>query len=149
LPQAGRLLLYRQPTMPGIRVDAGVTEGQEISVHYDPLIAKLIAHGESREAARHRALAALRDYPILGIRTNVPFLIELLEHPRFINGDLDTGFLDVEGAAMRARLLDDVPILAKTVASAAANTAAESPQSRRNSAGAKADPWFTLRGWRG
>src|SRR6185369_14803345 len=129
LPQAGRLLLYRQPTMPGIRVDAGVTEGQEISVHYDPMIAKLIAHGESREAARQRALAALRDYPILGIHTNVPFLIELLEHPRFISGDLDTGFIEAEGAAMRARLDGEVPEAALAVATAA--------QSRRSPAGAK------------
>ncbi len=141
LPQAGRLLLYRQPSMPGIRVDSGVTEGGEIPVHYDPMIAKLIAHGDTREAARHRALAALRDYPILGIRTNVPFLIELLEHPRFISGDLDTGFLDTEGAALRARLSDDPPPDALAVAaidSAPVGRATDQP-----------DPWATLRGWRG
>ena len=86
LPQAGPLLLYREPSMPGIRVDAGVTEGSEVSVHYDPLLAKLIAWGETRDAARRRALAALRSYPILGIRTNIALLIELLEHPRFIAG---------------------------------------------------------------
>ena len=65
---------------------------------------KLIASGETREAARARALAALRNYPILGIRTNIPLLIELLEHPRFVAGDMDTGFLDAEGDAIRARL---------------------------------------------
>src|SRR5688572_23847293 len=78
LPQAGPLLLYRPPVMPGVRVDAGVIEGSEITVHYDPMIAKLIATAETREAARQRALAALRSYPILGIRTNVAFLIALL-----------------------------------------------------------------------
>ena len=86
LPQAGPLLLYREPSMPGIRVDAGVIEGSEVSVHYDPLLAKLIAWGETRDAARRRALAALRSYPILGIRTNIALLIELLEHPRFVAG---------------------------------------------------------------
>ena len=102
LPQAGPLRLYREPSMPGIRVDAGVVEGDAIGVHYDPMMAKLIATGESREDARGRALAALRDFPILGIRTNVPFLIQLLGHPRFISGDIDTGFLDTEGEALRA-----------------------------------------------
>ena len=63
LPQAGPLLLYREPSMPGIRVDAGVIEGSEVSVHYDPLLAKLIAWGETRDAARRRALAALRSFP--------------------------------------------------------------------------------------
>ena len=106
LPQAGPLLLYREPAMPGIRVDAGVVEGSHISVHYDPMIAKLIASGETREAARRRALAALRSYPILGIRTNVPLLIALLEHPRFVSGDLDTHFLDRERAALRADARD-------------------------------------------
>ena len=55
LPQAGRVALYREPSMPGVRVDAGVTEGSDVSVHYDPLLAKLIAWGETREAARRRA----------------------------------------------------------------------------------------------
>jgi acetyl-CoA carboxylase biotin carboxylase subunit len=102
LPQAGPLLLYRPPAAPGVRVDAGVVEGSEISVHYDPMIAKLIATGETRDAARQRALAALRDYPILGIRTNIPFLIRLLEHPRFVSGDIDTHFIDTEGETLRA-----------------------------------------------
>jgi acetyl-CoA carboxylase biotin carboxylase subunit len=168
LPQAGRLLLYRQPSMPGIRIDSGATEGGDIPVHYDPMIAKLIAHGETREAARHRALAALRDYPILGIRTNGSFLIELLEHPRFISGDLDTGFLDTEGASLRARLSDDPPPDALAVAASGPaeagphdSTAASSSEvSAGSDVGAgsnvgagfsrpETDPWTTLRGWRG
>ena len=119
LPQAGPLLLYREPSMPGIRVDAGVIEGSEVSVHYDPLLAKLIAWGETRDAARRRALAALRSYPVLGIRTNIALLIELLEHPRFVSGSIDTGFLDAEGDAIRARLSDDTPPVMEAVAAAA------------------------------
>jgi len=160
LPQAGRLLLYRQPSMPGIRIDSGVTEGGEIPVHYDPMIAKLVAHGETREAARHRALAALRGYPILGIRTNVPFLIELLEHPRFTSGDLDTGFLDTEGATLRARLSSDPP--PEAIAVAAFGPAEAGPHDSTVVPGSEVgagtvvgaafrrpDPWTTLRGWRG
>jgi acetyl/propionyl-CoA carboxylase alpha subunit len=144
LPQAGPLLLYRPPLMPGIRIDGGFGEGDAISVHYDPLIAKLIASGESREAARRRALSALQSFPILGIRTNITLLIELLEHPRFISGDLDTQFLDTEGDALRAKLA--VEPSADTLAVA---TAADSGANARHApAQAAADPWVGLRGVR-
>ena len=100
MPQAGRLLLYREPRLPGVRIDSGVVEGGEVSVHYDPMLAKVIATGETRERATARLIAALRDYPILGIRTNIPLLLRILEHPRFQAGDIDTGFLDGDGAAL-------------------------------------------------
>ena len=90
IPQAGRLLLYREPQGPGIRVDSGVTTGTTVSVHYDPMLAKLIVWGETRETARRRALAALREFAVLGIRTNIPFLLQLLEHEQFIAATLDT-----------------------------------------------------------
>jgi acetyl/propionyl-CoA carboxylase alpha subunit len=148
LPQAGRLLLYRQPSMPGIRIDAGVAEGGEISVHYDPLVSKLIADGPTRDVARRRAIEALRDYPILGIRTNVAFLIALLEHPRFVAGDIDTRFLDTESEQLRARSTAAPPPEAIEV-----SVAAKADMSRRSTVGggtsAKADPWDAIRGSRG
>ncbi len=147
LPQAGPLLLYREPSMPDVRIDSGVTEGGEISVHYDPLVAKLIADGETREIARRRAVEALRNYPILGIHTNVAFLIELLEHPRFIAGDIDTRFLDVEGEGIRMRSAPAMP--AEALEIAAAVRPASAGVSRRRVEGAKADPWDALRGFRG
>ncbi len=150
LPQAGPLLLYREPSMPGVRIDSGVSEGGEISVYYDPLVAKLIADGETREIARRRAIEALRSYPILGIRTNVAFLIELLAHPRFVAGDLDTRFLDVEGDAIRAASAPPIPEEARQVAKALRATADVTRGSAAAGAGrAQADPWDTLRGYRG
>jgi acetyl-CoA carboxylase biotin carboxylase subunit len=162
LPQAGQLLLYREPSMPGVRIDSGVAEGGEISVHYDPLIAKLIADGETREVARRRAIEALRNYPILGIRTNVAFLIELLEHPRFISGDVDTRFLDVEGQELRARSVRETPPQVSELAAwlrtrpadlshrhGVRESGATADLSRRSRDAAKADPWETLRGYRG
>jgi acetyl/propionyl-CoA carboxylase alpha subunit len=143
LPQAGPLLLYREPVMPGVRVDSGVVEGGEVSVHYDPMVAKLIASGESREAARRRAIAALRNYPILGIRTNVAMLIAVLEHPRFVSGDLDTRFLDTEGGALRAALDVEPPPEAMAVAQAAAERVSAA------AAAAPPDPWTSLGAWRG
>ena len=94
LPQAGTLRLYREPSGPGIRIDSGVVEGGEVPVQYDPMLAKLIASAPSRDAAIARAVAALRDFPILGVRTNIGFLINVLEHPRFRAGDVHTGFID-------------------------------------------------------
>jgi 3-methylcrotonyl-CoA carboxylase alpha subunit len=156
LPQAGTLLLYREPSMPGVRVDAGVAERSDVSVHYDPLLAKLIAWGETREIARRRALAALRSYPVLGIKTNIALLIELLEHPRFVSGSLDTGFLDGEGGAIRARLRHEVPPAVEAVATAARRAGPFAPPGsaglgpEHNGAGGSAitDPWTSLRGAR-
>ena len=65
-----------------------------MSVYYDPMLAKLIVSAETRAAAIARAVAALRRYVVLGIRTNIPFLLAVLQHPRFVAGDMDTGFLD-------------------------------------------------------
>ena len=83
-----------------MRIDSGIAEGAEVSVHYDPLLAKVIASAETRELARLRLIAALRAFPILGIRTNIPFLLRILEHPRFRAGDVDTAFLDDEVASL-------------------------------------------------
>jgi acetyl/propionyl-CoA carboxylase alpha subunit len=94
LPQAGRLLVYREPTGPGIRVDSGVAEGFEVPVHYDPLLAKLIVHAENRPAAIARAAAALRRFVILGVTTNIPLLVNILADGMFAAGTMDTGMLD-------------------------------------------------------
>ena len=102
LPQAGRLSAYRAPQIPGVRVDSGVAEGSEISVYYDPMVAKVIATAESRPLAINRLAAALRALDIEGVRTNVPFLIRVLELTEFREGRIDTGFLDREGARLAA-----------------------------------------------
>jgi acetyl-CoA/propionyl-CoA carboxylase biotin carboxyl carrier protein len=146
LPQAGPLLLYREPLMPGVRVDSGFIEGDEIDVHYDPLIAKVIAHGETRDAARRRAIAAIHGFPVLGIRTNAPLLLELLNHPRFIAGDVDTQFLDAEGDAFRSALAAEPPAEALAVAAAITDTA--HPTDSVASAFRRkitTDPWSSLR----
>jgi acetyl/propionyl-CoA carboxylase alpha subunit len=148
LPQAGPLLIYREPRLPGVRVDGGVVEGGEVSIHYDPMLAKIIASGENRDLAIARLVAALRDYPILGVRTNIPFLIKVLEHPRFRAGDIDTGFLDREGPSLSAETGGKLPAflsdaLAQIDDGVGAKPEAESPEPRAN-----ADPWVRLQGWR-
>jgi acetyl-CoA carboxylase biotin carboxylase subunit len=94
LPQAGPLLRYREPRGPGVRVDAGVAEGLDITVHYDPMIAKVITSGETREAAFARAALALRSFEILGLRHNIPFLLALLEHPDVLGCRTHTRFIE-------------------------------------------------------
>src|SRR5207253_6190914 len=88
------------PKMPGIRIDSGVEEGSDVPVQYDPLLAKVIATATTRDEAIARLSSALRAFPILGIHTNIPFLLRILDHPRFRAGDVDTGFLDTEGASL-------------------------------------------------
>jgi 3-methylcrotonyl-CoA carboxylase alpha subunit len=109
LPQAGRLTRYREPQRPGVRVDSGVGEGGEVSVYYDPMIAKVIATAETRALAIARLSAALRDFQIAGIKTNRAFLIAILESPAFRDGAIDTAFLDREGTAIAATLPDEPP----------------------------------------
>jgi acetyl-CoA carboxylase biotin carboxylase subunit len=144
MPQAGRLLLYREPRLPGVRIDSGVVEGGDVSIYYDPMIAKVIATGETRESATARLIAALRDYPILGIRTNVPLLLRILEHPRFQAGDIDTGFLDGEGAALAEAPDIETPPWVRAALAAGDESAIDNQPSAMNW-----DPWRQLRDWRG
>ena len=100
LPQAGRLDRYQEPQRPGVRVDSGVAEGGEVSIYYDPMIAKVIATAETRDLAIARLVASLRGFTIEGIRTNIPFLVRVLESDVFRAGAIDTAFLDREGMAI-------------------------------------------------
>ena len=96
LPSIGQLLRYREPAGDGVRVDSGVDEGGEISMYYDPMIAKLVAHAPTREAAIDRLHLALDHYEIDGISSNRQFLSAVLENKSFQSGDLTTGFIDAE-----------------------------------------------------
>jgi geranyl-CoA carboxylase alpha subunit len=93
LPQSGRLVAWRPPAGAGLRVEHGLGEGQEIGPYYDPLLAKIIAHGPTREDARHRLIQALEDTVALGLATNRGFLIDCLGHEAFASGDATTRFV--------------------------------------------------------
>ncbi len=94
LPSIGRLVLYREPAgRDGIRIDSGVREGGEISMYYDPMIAKAIAHGRDRAEATARLRGALDAFEIVGPEHNISFLTALLTHPRFGEGRLSTNFI--------------------------------------------------------
>jgi 3-methylcrotonyl-CoA carboxylase alpha subunit len=94
LPQTGPLLRFIQPQGPGVRVDTGFTSGDEISLHYDPLIAKIVTSGEDRLKMIRRMQNALRETVVLGITTNWQFLQAVLEHPDFQAGDFYTTWVE-------------------------------------------------------
>jgi acetyl-CoA carboxylase biotin carboxylase subunit len=145
LPQAGPLALYREPDGPGIRIDSGVEEGTAVPVQYDPMLAKLIASGETRDAAIARAVAALRQFPILGVRTNVAFLIRTLEHPAFRAGDLHTGFVDEHLPSLLEKTEPSELVL--SVARAAQSSRDVGPSAATGATMAAVDPWSRLEGW--
>lgn len=92
-PASGEILLCSEPTGPGVRCDSGIFTGYEVTVHYDPILSKLITFGENREQALDRMSLALKDYVVLGIRNNIRFLRDVIDHPEFRKGNTDTGFL--------------------------------------------------------
>ena len=93
LPDAGLLRQYELPAGPGVRVDNGYHAGQEVSIHYDPLLAKLIVHAGDRSHAIERMIRALDEYTVSGIHTTIPFCRFAVDHPAFRSGDFDTGFV--------------------------------------------------------
>jgi 3-methylcrotonyl-CoA carboxylase alpha subunit len=95
LPSIGTLEHLRLPAdSGGVRVDTGVRQGDMVTVYYDPMIAKVIAHDDTREAAAAKLANALCETQIAGVRTNASFLIHALRHPDFLAGEIDTGFID-------------------------------------------------------
>ena len=96
MPSIGRLSGYREPEGEGVRVDSGVYEGGEVSMHYDPMISKLITYGDNREAAIDLMVDALDAYYIRGVNHNISFLNALMVHPRFVAGELTTNFIAEE-----------------------------------------------------
>ncbi len=94
LPSLGRIDFVNEPSGPGVRVDSSIFSGIEIPYFYDPMLAKLICWGADRTIAIERMKRALREYVIMGIKTNIPFHLQLLDDPRFVHGEVHTGFLD-------------------------------------------------------
>ncbi len=104
LPAIGTVGLWSIPELPGLRIDSGVEQGDEVTIHYDPLLAKVIAHGRDRAEALRRLHRGLSELAAGGLATNRDFLLAVLEHDAFHRGDADTAFVDQHlPAAARAR----------------------------------------------
>jgi propionyl-CoA carboxylase alpha chain len=138
LPSTGRLVRYRSPVpawkgdergVDGVRVDAGVAEGGEVSIFYDPMIAKLVTWGKTRDEAADLQVAALDRFEIEGLGHNIDFVSAIMQHPRFRSGELTTGFIAEEypegfhGAATEDHIVRALAAIAGFMASAEADRA--------------------------
>ena len=149
LPATGSLSHLRFPTeTPQVRVDIGVREGDPISVHYDPLIAKLIVHGSDRKECLRRMLGALSQTRVAGVTTNIDFLTSIIAHEGFFTANFDTGFIDrhladlVPGKSPASPDILGLAALYRVLQRAAHN--------RRDAASSNdpASPWWATDGWR-
>jgi acetyl-CoA/propionyl-CoA carboxylase biotin carboxyl carrier protein len=141
LPQSGRIVAYREPAGPGIRVDSGVCAGSDVSGHYDSLLAKVVAHAPTRALALARLDAALAQLAILGPPVNTAFLRGLLADPQVQAAQLDTGLVERRAAGLDAEV-------AAAAAGEDAVIAAALATSLQLRAAASDDPWERLLGWR-
>ncbi|MEM7032561.1 MAG: acetyl-CoA carboxylase biotin carboxylase subunit [Chloroflexota bacterium] len=94
LPETGTLLQVSEPSGPDIRVDSGFNTNNEVTLHYDPMLAKLIVRAENRENAIQKMRLALQEFDILGVRTNIAFLQDVVDYPAFQTGDTTTNFIE-------------------------------------------------------
>src|SRR2546421_11010619 len=117
LPQSGTIAFYREPSGPGVRVDAGVTGGTQIGVRFDPMLAKLICHAPSRDACIDRMERALRDYVVLGTKTNLSWLRRVIAHPAFREGRVSTRFLADHEADLHQPASEEAQLIAATLSS--------------------------------
>ncbi len=140
LPQSGTIAFYREPSGPGVRVDAGVSQGTEVGVSFDPMLAKLICSAESREAAIDRAGRALRDYIVLGTKTNISWLRRVVTHPAFRAGLVSTRFLADHEESLRRTMPDVVPVIAAVLSSSA-------PRRETQHVRGVASVWDSLGAW--
>ncbi len=127
LPQSGTIVDWHLPPSDGVRIDGGVEAGSEVGIHYDPMLAKIIASADDRPLALQRLRRALRSLSVQGVTTNRDFLLRVIDHPRFIAGDIDTHFIDRH---MKAEL-DASPSDAARRRGAIAATLAEQQQRNR------------------
>jgi acetyl-CoA/propionyl-CoA carboxylase biotin carboxyl carrier protein len=156
LPQAGRVIRADFPSAPWIRVDAGVAAGDEVSSHYDPMVAKVIAWGPDRTSAWKRLEGALAATVVHGPVTNLAFLRELVAHPRSLTGEFDTGSIERDLMPERAARNGDAARDLLAAAAALADhfeLAADSANGAARPAGAAGpaaapDPFAALGGWR-
>ena len=148
LPRSGRVLAWREPSGPGVRVDAGVAAGTLVGVEFDPLLAKLVVSGETRDDAIARARRALSEWIVLGVETNAPLLARVLDSPEFRSGDYSTDLVT------RIRSGGDAggpePPDEAWIAAALALAAPAGAGSRAGSAAAAGppDPWDEPTAWR-
>lgn len=149
LPATGLLVRYRPPEGPWIRHDSGVSEGDEVTPHYDPMLAKLTVLGSTRQQAIDRLVQALREWEIHGVVTNCDFLTALVSHPEFVKGEVHTGFIQAHYGDGWSP--DEANTLDAALALAVAGLFIQSDGVEHGQGPGRGDrfsPWTGLGGWR-
>ena len=151
LPSIGTLAVYRPPSGPGVRVEDGIERGTAVSPYYDPMLAKVITWGEDRQEAHRKMIRALRDTVILGVTTNIPYMLDILHEPDFVAGRTTTSYL----ATHFVNWQPQPEITAEVWLSAAVfeylqgrGGQGSGPSGRPEAAEDTPDPWQTLLAWR-
>jgi 3-methylcrotonyl-CoA carboxylase alpha subunit len=149
LPATGRLVHFKIPMSSAhVRVDSGVRAGDEVSIYYDPMLAKLIVWDRDRESARRRLVEALGSVEVVGLANNVEFLQCLARHPAFAAGEVDTGFIERHREAL---FVPKPPATEAVLAAAALSVLLEERRQAAKSAATSGDPhspWQACDGWR-
>ena len=142
VPSIGTLLRWRPPSGPGLRLDSGVTEGQEVTIYYDPMLAKLIAWAPTRDLSLRRMEVALSQFQVLGVVTNIPLLRSVIAHPQFQRGEYDTHFLEWNPAVTRPAIPSESQTIAQALAAwASRQTVAPAPSPSAEAIPVPNNPW--------
>lgn len=143
MPSTGKIIYYQEPEGEGIRVDSGISLNTDITVNYDPIMSKLIVHGQDRAEAIGKMIEALGSYKILGVKNSKKLMIEILRHSQFISGRTFTNFIE--------KNMNDTKSNSPVTAEMAATFAAVFVQSQKdallNSKDKTTNPWQTIGGW--
>jgi acetyl-CoA carboxylase biotin carboxylase subunit len=149
LPSIGEIAFYRMPSGPGVRVDDGVETGTQVSPYYDPMLGKVITWGDDRPEAIRKMVRALQDTVVLGVTTNTPFLLDILEHPKFLAGEITTNFLDAHMTPWQPEAdRSNSTWLAIAALEALSNGGRLARAVGKDAEDIPSDPWQSARGWR-
>ncbi len=145
LPSSGTIVGLREPQGPGVRCDSGLREGLEISVHYDPILSKLVTYGDNRAEAIRRMQCSLSEYVILGVATPINLLQNILKHHAFVSGELSTHFLEHHFADWVPPVPDEAVQEVALIAALLAGKGAK--HSGSDITRAQPTPWQTIGSW--
>jgi acetyl-CoA carboxylase biotin carboxylase subunit len=151
LPSSGKVLFLKEPKGPGVRHDCGIFSGSNVPIYYDPILAKLIVWAENREMACQRMVNALGDYVILGIKTTIDFLRDVIGHPQFKAGNTTTNFIEKHLDAWERKTKTEESLTLALIASAFDNFNQTYAVPGVNRGGARKEvfsPWQSLGKWR-
>jgi acetyl/propionyl-CoA carboxylase alpha subunit len=150
LPATGRIAVLREPYGPGRRIDSGIALHTEVTPYYDPILAKLVTHGFTRQEAIRRMQGLLREYTVLGVTTNRQFLLDVVSSAAFGNGETDTAFVErhFPGWQPAVEISDEILALAALGEMLQSSGQGTPPPRDTQSSESATSPWLRYDGWR-